>query len=117
MSAETEFRAVLLAYAPLFSLVKTQIAQNAAEPSWMSPYIVFTSDRELGFTLNNEPTSTLVKFTVHCWAKSASAADDVADAAQTALFQAGALTVGRSTGAEPEMRINGTFLDVEWWDV
>lgn len=115
MSAEADFRAVLAAYAPLTALVGTRIAQNAVPQGGALPYVAFTASHAPEYGLDNTLHADLVTFSVECWAESASAADAVADQVQAALLAQGHVCTNAGGTYDPELGLDATALQCEWW--
>ncbi len=117
MSAETEFRAALLAHAPLLALVPAaRIAQNAAADSNTTPNLVYGSARIPDFHLDNSVGATNVQFSVQCWADTAATASAVADAAVAALLAESVVCTSRSTTFDEELGLDGEELVFDWWE-
>lgn len=119
MTIETDFRALLLAHAPLVSLVDDRVAQNAVEVQTPAPYVAFTSRHDLTHNLIGDVTADACTLTVQCWASGSLQADAVADAVQAAVALAPqiacATVLGRDTGYDDEVDLHATILTVEWW--
>lgn len=120
MTIESDFRATLIAHAPLVALVPAaRIAQNAVDPGGTGAVVIFiaTHNRILG--LNNNLLGDQCQIEVQCWAETAVAADAVADAVVAAVATApaasGACVTGRASTFDPETGQDGTLLSVEWW--
>lgn len=117
MSAEADFRAVLVAYAPLTALVPAaSISQNAAEQGVDLPYIAFTSAHAPSYGLANNLLADEVTFSVQCWGATSAQADAVADEVQAALLAAGTVCTARATALDPNLGLDATVLTVQWWD-
>lgn len=118
MSAETEFRAALLAHAPLMALMvsEARIAQNAAKDGIGPPCIVYGSTRIPDFHLDNSVGATNVQFSVQCWGDTAAVASAVADAATAALLAAAVVCTSRSTTFDEELGLDGEELVFDWWE-
>lgn len=117
MSAETEFRADMLAYAPLTALVGTRIAFNAIPQGLELPYIVYTTAHTPELGLSGAVLADQAVHTVSCWAKTGAEAEAVADAVAAAVALAGDAVVSRSTGYDEELALDATVLAVEHWTV
>jgi hypothetical protein len=119
MSVETNFRAVLAAYAPLVALVGSRIAQDAVPEGATPPLVVYacTHNRTLG--LNGTLLADACTLQVQCWAGTGALAADVADAVIAAIAtappDAGACCIERGTTFDPELGLDGVQLTVEWW--
>lgn len=116
MSAETEFRAALVAHAALTALVGTRIAQNAVPDGSAMPCVVYSSTRTPDFHLDNSFGAMNVQFEVQCWANTSAAAAAVADEVEAALLAANTVCTVRSTTFDPEMGLDGEVLTADWWD-
>lgn len=122
MSAESNFRALLLAAAGVTELVGQKVALHAIPQDYQPPYIVFgsTSERQ---TLLDEADEDLTTFNVECWAVTPNAAIAIADAVQAAIeaydeTAPGGLSVtvlDRQGVFDPDLSLNGITLTVEWW--
>lgn len=118
MSAETEFRAALVAHAPLLSLVGSQarIAQNAAADGVGTPCVVYGSTRVPDYHLDNSIGATNVQFEVQCWGMTAASAAAVADEVQAAILAVGCVCTQRSATYDSELGLDGELLTFEWWE-
>jgi hypothetical protein len=118
MSAETEFRAALLAHAPLMALVvdAKRIAQNAAADGVGTPCIVYGSTRTPDFHLDNSAGATNVQFSVQCWDDTAAEASAIADAAVAALAAVQVVCTSRSTTFDDQLGLDGEELVFDWWE-
>ena len=117
MSAETEFRAALLAHAPLLALVPAaRIAQNAAADGNAASTLVYGSTRIPDFHLDNSVGATNVQFTVQCWAGTAAAGSAIADEAVAALLAVAVVCTARSTTFDEELGLDGEELIFDWWE-
>lgn len=120
MSIESDFRAVLVAHAPLLALVPAaRIAQNAVDGSGTGAAVVFVATHNPILGLDNTQLGDQCQLEVQCWAENAAVADAVADAVKAAVATApaasGACVTGRSSTFDPETGQDGTVLAVEWW--
>ncbi len=119
MSIESDFRAAMVAYAPLVALVGTRVALNAVPDGSAFPLVVYTAlhDRTVG--LDNSLLADRCTLSVQCWADTAAAAAATADAviAAVALAPASACAVvlDRAGTFDPETSLDGETLTVEWW--
>lgn len=117
MSAETEFRAALVAHAPLLALVPAaRIAQNAAADGNADSTLVYGSTRIPDFHLDNSVGATNVQFTVQCWSTTAAGASAIADAAVAALLAESVMCTSRSTTFDEELGLDGEELVFDWWE-
>ncbi len=115
MSSESDLQALLEADTALAALVGDRIAQNAIDQGQDLPYVVYTSKHVPDFGLSNALLATNVQFRIECWAASAEAADDVADAVRAALLADGVVCTSRVTGHSPETQLDATILVADWW--
>ena len=119
MSAETDFRGLLAAYAPLTALVGTRIAQNAVEGGALGAAVVFTTTHAPILGLDNTQLGDQCSIEVQCWAATAAAADALADAVKAAVATApaasAACVTGRASVFDSETGQDGCVLAVEWW--
>ena len=90
MSIEADFRATLVAHAPLTALVPAErIAQNAVDQGGgTSAAVVFLATHSPILGLDNTQLGDQCQLEVQCWAQTAVAADAVADAVAAAVAQA-----------------------------
>ena len=118
MSAEADFRALLVAHAPLVALVGGAggVAQNAVEQGRAPPYVVFSAQHAPEYGLDNTLLADEVTFSVECWAADAGSADAVADEVATALaIGARLVPTARATGYDAETGLDATVLTIQWW--
>lgn len=116
MTAETDFRAVLVAYTDLTDLVPAaRISQNAVEQGADLPYIAFTSVHAPEYGLANNVLADEVTFNVQCWGITSAQADAVADEVQAALLADGTVCTARTTALDPNLGLDATILTVQWW--
>lgn len=118
MSIEADFRALLAGYAPLTSLVSTRIAQSAVDNAPDLPCVVFDCTQTPIDSIDVPRLTMRAAIAVQCWAMTAGAAAQVADAVvaaiDTATAHAARLTE-RSTTFDPELGADGVTLVVDWW--
>lgn len=123
MSAETSFRAALLAHAPLVALVQQRVSANAANQGDALPYVAFQAAHEPQRGVDGSKQVDQVTFTVYCWANTAAAAKAVGDAVEaaveaymvTAPATVSAYVQSRVDGFDGELGLDGDVLTVEWW--
>jgi hypothetical protein len=122
VSAETDMRAALAAHAPLTALVGTCLALNVAPQGMQPPLVVYASKHDPQRGLDGALQVDLVMFEVQCWARTADAAAEVADAVEAALAvydgtQPGKCitVIDRGNAYDPETNQNSEQLTVEWW--
>ena len=119
MSAETDFRTLLVDFAPLAALVGTRVSENSVDERLPLPYIAFTGRHDRTHNLLGELVADQVEFTVQCWAENA--ADAAAVAAQVVLAVQsadpvrGAVVLSSESAFDPELKLDATILTVEWW--
>lgn len=119
MSIASDFRAVLIANAPLVALVPAaRIAQNAVDGAGAYPAIVFLLQQEKVRSIDNVLLAEQCQIEVQCWADTAAAADTVAAAVETALASTlTASVLSQASAFDPDTGHDGTILTVSWWDV
>lgn len=116
MSIESDFVALLGAYAPLAALVPAaRIAQNGVAVGVEPPYIAFNVTRTPEFGLDNTLLAMAVAFRVECWADTSLEADAVADEVEAALLADARVCTSRQTAADPDVGLHATVLQAEWW--
>jgi len=114
MSAESDFRAALVAYAPLVSLVGQHVAQNAADQAWAPPYVVSTAQHAPEYGLGGALLGDIVTFEAQCWATTAVQASALADTVAASLAVVDAPPTGRATGYDEELALDAVLLTVPW---
>lgn len=115
MSAETEFRALLVADAALTALVSTRIAQNGVPQGAVFPLVVFTASHNPTYGLDNTLLDDEVTFNVQCWAATALQADAVADAVDAALAGSSGIVTERASAYDQDLGADCTVLTIQWW--
>lgn len=119
MSAETDFRALLAAHAPLTALVGTRIAQTAVPEGSVYPLVVYTTQHDLEVALDGTVLVDATTFTAQCWGATAASARAVADAVRTACATApvarGCTVVAEADAFDAELQRDAVALTVEWW--
>lgn len=117
-SAESQFRAVLAAHAPLTAVIGTRIALNAIPEGGGFPCVVYAVRTEPVQTLlgaGDEQQSTI---SVQCWAANPLAARDLTDLVRDAIDTADtarcAYVLSESTVFDEEMGLDGMQLEVDW---
>ena len=121
MSIEADFRATLVAHAPLLALVPAaRIAQNAVEDGAPGAAVVFTTSHAPVLGLGNTQLGDICSIEVQCWAGSAAAAEALADAVAAAIATApaasAACVTARASTFDPDTGQDGCVLAVEWWE-
>lgn len=114
MTVEADFRAALLAHAPVASLVGTRVAQNAIEQGLPAPYVVFAAAHAPEHGLNGTLLGDLVTIDCQCWAATAVQASALADAVTAALALQSVQPTGRATAYDPELALDAVVLTVLW---
>jgi hypothetical protein len=118
MSADTEFRALLAGHAALTALVSTRIAANAVPQDSAFPLVVFVSQHDSDYGLDNTLHGTSVTHSVQCYATTAAGAEAVADAVAGAVAtDADYLVTARSGGYDEELALDAVNLTVQRWIV
>jgi len=119
MSIETDYHALLLAYAPLTALVSTRIAQDAVPNGMTGSLVVYSATHNEDKALDGTVLSDQVSLPTQCWAPDGVLAGQVADAVVAAIAAANpandVTVLSRSTTFDPELGLDGVVLDVEWW--
>lgn len=118
MAIDTDFRAAMLAHAPLVALIDDRLALNVAPDTDVLPLVVFSvrTDRTLG--LSGALHGNRGSIDVQVWAASAAGARQVADeliAAVATVPDKAVVTDHRDT-YEPDMKLDGVLLSVVWMD-
>lgn len=119
MSAETQFRALLVGHAQTSALVGDRVAINAIGQGDAVPYIVFTAAHDIERNLAGDVIDDRVTFTTQCWADTAVGALAVAGAVQACIGSAppelGVSVQALDTSYDPEAKLDSVTLTVEWW--
>jgi hypothetical protein len=119
VSAETDFRALLLAYPGLAALVGTRISENAVPQGTPLPYVAFAARHERTHNLLGELMADRAEFTTQCWGRNAAEAAAVAAqvtlAVQAADPARGAVVLSTESAYDPATESDATILTVEWW--
>jgi len=119
MSAESDFRTLLVGFAGLISLVAQRVSENAVPQGTSLPYVAFTSRHELTHNLLGEVMADQAVFTVQCWgrnaAEAAAVAAQVALAVQGADPARGAVVLSTDGAYDPPADADAAILTVEWW--
>ena len=118
MPAESDFRALLAAHAPLAALVGDRIAQHAIAEGQALPLVVFTAEHEPEYGVNGAQLADEVTFRVQCWGRTAVEAGNVAAAVKAACATAPGeryCAVMTEVGTfDAEIALDGVELTVEW---
>lgn len=118
MSAETALRAALVADGGVAALVADRVRAERAEEDDALPYVVFsrTASEPLQ-TLDGSVLATRVSIDVLCVANTRAGADALADVVTAAVRAVPTqAVVGRGNSYEPELDVELTTLNVEWWE-
>ncbi len=117
MSAKTDLLAALLAYAPLTTLVETNISADRIEQDAPRPFVVFTQtgqDKHRALDGSSHGTQTAIE--VQCWGDTRTSADAVADAVEAALDALYQHATNRADGYDGDLDLEAAILSVDWWD-
>jgi Protein of unknown function (DUF3168) len=114
MSAETAFRARLVAYGPLAALVGDRVVQNGIAEGAPVPYVIFTTNHDETRGLDGTLLADEVTISAECWGASALEADAVADQVQAALGS-GSAVLSRANGFDADQGLDATVLSIDWW--
>lgn len=119
MSIETDFRATLVAHAPLVALIGPRLALNALPDAVGLPALVYGVRHDRTSGLDGTLLADQAGIVVQCWGDTAASAQAVADAVvaavSTAPAAAGAVVNDRSDTFDADLGIDGVVLTVEWW--
>lgn len=120
MSAETDFRALLAAHAPLVALADARIAQDAVPEGASYPLVVFSCTHEPLLNLLGQQLADRCTFVVQSWSQTGAAqasalADAVAGAVATAPTARSAAVTSRAGVTDPELGDYGVETIVDWW--
>lgn len=120
-TAAEDFRAALLAHAPLVGLVGQGVAMHAVPANQALPYVVFSGAAEVEQVLDGAADERTT-FTVDCWATTAESAAAVAAAVRGAVVAfddasttTSATVLSQQGGYDAELGLDGVVLTVEWW--
>lgn len=121
MTVEADFRATLVAHAPLVAVVPaTRISLNAVAEGAGWPAVIYTVAHTREHSLEGDLMTDQCSITVECWSTTATEASAVADlvteAVRSALLTNGALVTERSTAASAEDGLHAEVLLITWWD-
>jgi hypothetical protein len=120
MSVESDWKASMLAHAPLAALIATRLAPDKVAQDAVRPYVVYIVEREPHYLLDGALASTRYTFKLQCWADTRDAAEAVADACEGALT-ASALEPGgipieaRGVMNEHDLDLEGTQIEFDIW--
>ncbi len=119
MSAETQFRAVLAAHAPLVAVVEDRIALNAIPEGGGYPCVVFAVRTDPVQTLLGTDDDLQAAISVQCWAGDPAAARALADLVRAAIATApadrGAYVTADAGVFDEDLGLDGVQLEVDWW--
>ena len=117
-SAESQFRAVLAAHAPLTAVIGTRIALNAIPEGGGIPCVVYAVRTEPAQTLLGDGDKPQATISVQCWAADQLAARELADLVREAIDTADAArcayVLSDATVFDEEMGLDGVQLEVDW---
>ena len=117
MSAETDFRALLLATGAVTALVGSRIAASRIEQGAVRPFVVFSrSATERSVGLDGTVHGVRATLDVQCWADTRVAAQTLADAVQAAVESAHHFCTARTDGYDPELDLESDLLTIDWWE-
>lgn len=118
MAIDTDFRAAMLAHAPLVALIDDRLALNVAPDTDTLPLVVYSvrTDRTLG--LGGDLHGLRASIDVQVWAKSSEVARQVADEVILAVATVPdkAVVTDDRDAYEPDMKLDGVLLTVVWMD-
>lgn len=119
MTVETDFHALLTGHAPLAALVDDRVALNAADEAPTYPLVVFNVSHAPITDIGGTQLADQCTVSVECWAETALAADEVADAVAAAVATApiarGAAPTSRASTFDPQLGLDSTTLTFDWW--
>lgn len=117
-SAESQFRTVLAAHAPLTAVIGTRIALNAIPEGGGIPCVVYAVRTEPAQTLLGDGDKPQATISVQCWAADQVAARELADLVREAIDTADAArcayVLSDATVFDEEMGLDGVQLEVDW---
>lgn len=116
MAIDTDFRAAMLAHAPLAALIDDRMSLNVTPDVDVLPIVIFSVRRDLNRGLDNSLHGERASIDVQVWAESAAGARLVADeliAAVATVPDVAVVTDDRDT-YEPDMKIDGVLITVVW---
>lgn len=118
MSAETALRALLIASAPVTTLVGQRIASDRIEQGATRPFIVYTrTASDPLIAIDGTVYATNVAIDLQCWADTRLEAEAVADAVTAAIRATSPqLVSGRSGGYDADLDLEVASLSIEWWE-
>jgi hypothetical protein len=119
MSAEADFRALLVAHPGLAALVGTRISENAVPQGLALPYVAFGARHELTHNLLGDVMADQATLTVQCWGRNATEAAAVAAQVALAVEGAeparGAVVISTEGAYDAQTDADASILVVEWW--
>jgi len=116
MSAETDFRALLVAHAPLVAVVPAaRIAQNGVDAAAVAyPCVVFVATHAPDYGIDNTLLSDQVTFDVQCWGETSAQAASVAALVRAAIAaDADYLVTAEASAFDSELELDGVALTVD----
>lgn len=119
MSIESDFHALLAAWAPLTALVGARgIAQEAVASDAVPPFVVYTAEHQREHNLLGELVDDTAALTVQCWGRSPLQADQVAEQVLLALDTAAQIhyvaVLASASAYDGELDLHASTLTVEW---
>jgi len=116
MSAETDLRAALIAYAPLIALVPAKrISLDMVTQGFPKPFIVLTKQRdEIVFGLNNSILGRVVSLDIQCVHTDRLHAIQLREQVEAALLAANWPWEQITAGYDPEAGLEVEVVSVNW---
>lgn len=116
MSAETDIRAALLAYAPLVAVVPTKrISLDMVTQGFPKPFIVLTKSGDVTtFGLNNSILGRVVTIDIQCVHTDRKSAIQVRELVESALLAASWPWSQITAGYDPDQGLEVEVVTVNW---
>jgi hypothetical protein len=122
VSIQDDVHAVLVADPAVYALVRKRVSLATNEEGESLPYVIYTVAVEPQHGLAGAQGLEQGTVTLACWAASAVAAEELADAVQAALeaydavqTSASVTVIGRQPDFDTDTQLDGVVLAVEWW--
>ena len=118
MSAEADFRALLVARPALTALVAQRVALNAVPQGSPLPVVAFTAQHDPQHTLDGNVSLYAARIEAQCWAETGATAQAVADQVQAAVEADNprrGWVISRGTSYDSQLDLHAEILTVEWW--
>jgi len=121
MAVDIDFRAALVAWAPLVAVVGAKVVENGIVEGQTPPYVVFTTDDQPHQTLGGDDAGGITTIQVECWSTSALLAAALSKHVKDALkaspvaVAACATVLSELTGFDPDLGLDAAILSIEWW--